>query len=864
MSLCHLLRRSSLFHRPSSATITIRSPIPISHTQQRFYNISIPPENEAPKTTNTDTNSSFPPNDPPNPIPYPTIPHRTTSFSSAEEAANERRRLKRRLRIEPPLHALRRDHSSPPPKRDPNAPRLPDSTSSLVGPRLNLHNRVQSLIRASDLDAASKLARQSVFSRTRPTVFTCNAIIAAMYRAKRYSESISLFNYFFKQSNIVPNVVSYNQIINAHCDEGHVDEALQVYRHVLTNAPFAPSSVTYRHLTKGLVESGRIGDAASLLREMLSKGQAADSTVYNNLIKGFLDLGDLVKANEFFDELKSKCTVYDGIVNATFMEYWFEKGDDEEAMECYRSLLDKKFRMHPPTGNVLLGVFLKYGKKSEAWDLFNEMLDNHTPPNIMSVNSETVSIMVNECFEMGEFEEAVETFKKVGRKPTSRPFVMDYVGYCNIVTRFCERGMLAEAERLFAEGVGKSLPPDAPSHRAMIDAYLKAGRVDDAVKMLNSMVDVNLRVVAGFGTRVFGVLIENGKFTESAEVLCKMGEKEPKPDALIYDVVVRGLCDGDALDEAKDIIGQMVGYGVGVAHLLREFIVESFEKAGRREEIEKTLNTVTRPVRNSVQSGKTPPSVSSVLGATSAAHQEHRDRAPWTSHGAGIPNSGLANGTAGQTAGGTYNANTGQNPSRFNTSVNQQQQPWSNPLAGQQPPSWSSDSSQAPGYQHQQSWSQQQGWSSPSGHQQTWPNQTTGQQQQWANQNTGHQQTWGNQTTSQQKPWANQSTGHHQQPWTSQNTGHQQPWANQTPGQQQQWTNQTTCQHSAWTGQQKPWSNHTVSQQQPQWSNHTSGQMANQAPWSNSGNGHLPQQQEPGSSHEWQDGEEKKLAALSK
>lgn len=117
---------------------------------------------------------------------YQTASTRGFAFSSAEEAAAERRRRKRRLRIEPPLHALRRDPSQPPPQRDPNAPRLPDSTSALVGPRLNLHNRVQSLIRAGDLDAASAVARHSVFSNTRPTVFTCNAIIAAMYRAKRY------------------------------------------------------------------------------------------------------------------------------------------------------------------------------------------------------------------------------------------------------------------------------------------------------------------------------------------------------------------------------------------------------------------------------------------------------------------------------------------------------------------------------------------------------------------------------------------------------------------------------------------------------------------------------------------------------
>ncbi|RVX05776.1 hypothetical protein CK203_023812 [Vitis vinifera] len=52
--------------------------------------------------------------------PQPTlVPIRTFAFSSAEEAAAERRRRKRRLRIEPPLHALRRDPSPRGPGRTP-------------------------------------------------------------------------------------------------------------------------------------------------------------------------------------------------------------------------------------------------------------------------------------------------------------------------------------------------------------------------------------------------------------------------------------------------------------------------------------------------------------------------------------------------------------------------------------------------------------------------------------------------------------------------------------------------------------------------------------------------------------------------
>ncbi|KAI4298918.1 hypothetical protein L6164_032427 [Bauhinia variegata] len=514
--------------------------------------------------------------------------NRSFAFSSAEEAAAERRRRKRRLRIEPPLNAIRPSpHQAP--SRDPNAPRLPDSTSALVGPRLSLHNRVQSLIRAGDLDAASAVARHSVFSNTRPTVFTCNAIIAAMYRAKRYNDAIALFHFFFNQSNIVPNVVSYNNLINTHCDEGRVDVGLEFYRHIIANAPFSPSPVTYRHLTKGLIDAGRIDEAVDLLREMLNKGHGADSLVYNNLISGFLNLDNLDKANELFDELKERCLVYDGVVNATYMEWFFNKGRDKDAMESYKSLMDRQFRMTPATCNVLLEVLLKHEKKTEAWALFEQMLDNHTPPNFQAVNSDTFNIMVNECFKLGKFAEALATFKKAGTKPNSKPFAMDVAGYNNIIARCCENGMLSEAETLFEELCSKSLSPDVTTHRTLIDAYLKVESIDDALRIFNRMVDLGLRVVASYGNRIFDELIKNGKAIDCAQILSKMGEKDPKPDPTCYEVVIKGLCGEGLLDKSRDLLDEVMRYGIGVTPVLKEFVTESFGKAGRGEEIEKLL-----------------------------------------------------------------------------------------------------------------------------------------------------------------------------------------------------------------------------------------------------------------------------------
>lgn len=415
-----------------------------------------------------------------------------------------------------------------------------------------------------------------------------------MYRAKRYNDAVGLFRYFFNQSYIVPNIVSYNFLINTYCNDGRVDVGLEAYRHILDHAPFSPSPVTYRHLTKGLIDAGRISEAMDLLREMLNKGHGADSLVYNNLISGFLNLENLDKANELFDELKERCLVYDGVVNATFMDWFFIRGRDKEAMESYKYLLDRQFRMVPPTCNVLLEVLLKHGKKIEAWALFDQMLDNHTPPNVQAVNSDTFNIMVNECFKLGNVPEAVKVFKKSGTKQGSKPFAMDVAGYNNIIARFCENGMLSEADEFFVELSSKSLTPDVTSYRTLIDAYLKVEKIQEVYVLFSKMVEVGLRVIPVFGNRVFDALVKNNKAVESAQILSKMAERDPKPDSSSYEIVIRGLCNEGLLDASRDLLGQMVRYNVGVTPTLHEFVSEAFGKAGREDEIVRLLDVRTR------------------------------------------------------------------------------------------------------------------------------------------------------------------------------------------------------------------------------------------------------------------------------
>lgn len=172
------------------------------------------------------------------------------------------------------------------------------------------------------------------------------------------------------------------------------------------------------------------------------------------------------------------------------MEYWFKQGKEIEAMECYNKSLFAP--VYAETGNAFLKALLKYGYKTHAWDLYCDMLDQYGSDEIdyRHFDSRTVRIMVNECFDLGRCSQAIETYNKARAKNK-------FLSGSYIITRCCEIGMLSEAESLLADSVADGFGIiQETTFKTMIDAYVKAGRIDDAIKTSNKMIDLTLKDVS--------------------------------------------------------------------------------------------------------------------------------------------------------------------------------------------------------------------------------------------------------------------------------------------------------------------------------------------------------------------------------
>ncbi|KAL0769572.1 hypothetical protein Bca101_034722 [Brassica carinata] len=345
----------------------------------------------------------------------------------------------------------------------------------------HLYSTVRFLIHnLSDLDTAMEYARFTAFTTTRTatTTATCDLIIAALCEAKRYTDAYHLFHYFFNQSNISLSVDCCNHIVKALCDDGHANLALQFHHHIRGDDAYALDYQTYRILTKALYLSGYMDEALDLVKDIFSLN---DAYKYDSIL---LDQKDFDKAWALCcEELISGnnnnnnggyATVTKTAVKVSLIEYHFSKGEEDKAMEIYTCLVaETSGKIEDASKRPLLDVLFKYGKETEAWSL----VKNH-PERKRNV------------FYCSHMMATIERFEKVRQMQDLIMCKFNHAPYSNVLTRCCEEeNTLSQAKLILAELLNKHDPSayKISTFEELINAYLKAGRLDDALETANMM-----------------------------------------------------------------------------------------------------------------------------------------------------------------------------------------------------------------------------------------------------------------------------------------------------------------------------------------------------------------------------------------
>ncbi|XP_075495474.1 pentatricopeptide repeat-containing protein At3g49240, mitochondrial [Primulina tabacum] len=517
------------------------------------------------------------------------LPIRLFSFATPEEAAAERRKRKRRLRIEPPLSALRHQQSPqprPPPSatlQNPNAPKLPEPLSALSGNRLNLHNRILKLIRENDLEEAALLTRHSIYSNCRPTIYTCNSVMAAQLRQSKYAELLSLHR-FITQAGVGANVITYNLLLTVYLDCRKTDLALEQYKQLINDAPFNPSPTTYRILIKGLVDNQEIERALEIKDEMAAKGFQPDPTIYSYLMLGQAKNSNADGIFELYEELKEKLgtgEIIDGVIYGNLMKGYFLKEMEAEAMDCYKKVLGEgsQIKMNAIAYNYIMEALSKNEKFEEALKLFERMKNEHDPPKNLSVNLGSYNVIVDGYCAEKRFSEAIEVFNSMGEKRCNP----DPLSFNVLIDQLCSNDMLAEAEQLYKGMSDKKVSPDEYTFVILMDTCFKENRPDDAALYFRTMVDLKLRPSLGVYNRLVDGLIKVGKVDEAKSFYDLMQPKLKMNDDA-YKFIMNVLFKAGKHEEVLKIVDGMLREDQNeLTEEVEEFVREWLRKEGKED-----------------------------------------------------------------------------------------------------------------------------------------------------------------------------------------------------------------------------------------------------------------------------------------
>ncbi|MED6202488.1 hypothetical protein PIB30_106128, partial [Stylosanthes scabra] len=226
-------------------------------------------------------------------------------------------------------------------------------------------------------------------------------------------------------------------------------------------------------------------------------------------------------------------------------------GKADEAHKLMLKMEEKGCDPNVVTYTAMIDGFGKLGKIEQCFELLRDMCSKGCAPNFI-----TYRVLINHCCSTGLFEEAHRLLDEM--KQTYWPRHIS--SHCRIIEGF-NREFIASMGLLNELVEDDSVPVDS-LYRILIDNYIKAGRLEVAVNLLEEISSSPSVAVACkyLYTSLIESLSHASKVDKAFELYVSMISKNVVPELSTLVHLIKGLTRVDKWQEAlqlSDSIGQM-------------------------------------------------------------------------------------------------------------------------------------------------------------------------------------------------------------------------------------------------------------------------------------------------------------------
>ncbi|KAL5575941.1 hypothetical protein UlMin_017640 [Ulmus minor] len=341
-------------------------------------------------------------------------------------------------------------------------------THKPIDPTVSWTSSISRHCRNGRIDEAVEVFARMRLAGVEPNHITFVTLLSACadYRLKSVCFGASIHGYARKLGLDTGNVMVGTALVGMYAKFGLVDVARLVFDEMGMK-----NSISWNTMTDGYMRNGKVEHALKMFDEMPER----DAISWTALIGGFVKRGQFEQALEWFRRMQLSGVKPDYVTLIAVLAACADLGTLGLGLWMNRLIMKQEFKDNIKINNSLIDMYARCGCIEFAFQVFDKMPER----TVVSWNSIIVGFAIN-----GHAEEALEFFNlmlKEGFKP-------DGVSFTGALTACSHAGLVDKGLRIF-HNMKKvhGIPYRIEHYGCLVDLYSRAGRLEDALNVIEKM-----------------------------------------------------------------------------------------------------------------------------------------------------------------------------------------------------------------------------------------------------------------------------------------------------------------------------------------------------------------------------------------
>ncbi|KAJ8511410.1 hypothetical protein OPV22_001844 [Ensete ventricosum] len=369
-----------------------------------------------------------------------------------------------------------------------------------------------------------------------PSLKTCNFLLVSLVKSKNFEDARMVFDQMQQNmlkeafalkakmvtKSINPSIVTFGILTNGlvkfdrfgdveplltEMEEIGIppNEAEYILDEILSNGMEVNAGLFGSIIFWLVTKEQRLDCAVRLLGEMLLRNLRPNDSLLTSLIVELCKQGKHRNAIEIWFKMLEKGFGVDIATSNALIHGLCESGNIKEAIGFLKSILERGIAPDRVTYNILISGCCKEGRMEEAIELLNQLKDEDLVPDLF-----TCSTIIDGYCKVKEIDKAKSFLKEMGTWGLEANVVVynslvsgfckngNITGASNLVDEmksngYCRSGQMDEAIKIYKAMCVTGVTPNKFTYTVLIQGYAKMGNLEAASKLLDEMVNNDLK-----------------------------------------------------------------------------------------------------------------------------------------------------------------------------------------------------------------------------------------------------------------------------------------------------------------------------------------------------------------------------------